>query len=497
MLKGRIIRNSAAAIAQVVATGVILVVLYRYLLSTIGVERLGVWSIVLAATSITRLGEAGFSGSVVRYVSKYIAQETSEKIDEVIQTGAICAAAGVGSLLLLVYPFADNILGYLVTEGARQEALSILPYAMMSLWISSVAGAYQSGLDGFQRNDIRNMLLIVGSLLYLFAATMLIPEYGFVGLGYAQVMQSVVMLILNWAFLKRQFAKLSFLPKWHKQQFIQMWNYSVHFQFASIAGMLFDPVSKALLTKFGDLTMVGYYEMANRLVLQIRAMVVSANQVVVPVISGLHESAPERIKPMYRQSFNALLFFSLPVFAIIFSSMPLISELWIGHYVADFVIFTGILLIGWFANSMSAPAFFANQGTGHLGWNSFGQIVIGGINLGLGIALGYLYQGSGVVAAWGIALIAGSLVVIASYHYQHKIPFRTLLPKESVRLVLFSVGGAVLCLVGYYQFRGSLKPLMMSAATFSVFLIVVFPSIWAHPVRRHFWPGVPPQNFGN
>jgi O-antigen/teichoic acid export membrane protein len=51
--------------------------------------------------------------------------------------------------------------------------------------------------------------------------------------------------------------------------------------------MLYDPITKALLTKFGGLSLVGYYEMANKLIYQIRSLKVSANQILVPAFADL------------------------------------------------------------------------------------------------------------------------------------------------------------------------------------------------------------------
>jgi hypothetical protein len=50
--------------------------------------------------------------------------------------------------------------------------------------------------------------------------------------------------------------------------------------------MLIDPVIKALLVKFGGLSPVAYYEMAQRMVMQFRSLLVSAAQVMVPMVAN-------------------------------------------------------------------------------------------------------------------------------------------------------------------------------------------------------------------
>ena len=78
--KRKIIVNAIMAIVQVVAVGIILFVLYKFLLKTIGIEDLGIWSVVLATTSVAGIGNFGLSGSVVKFVAKYVARGKGEAV---------------------------------------------------------------------------------------------------------------------------------------------------------------------------------------------------------------------------------------------------------------------------------------------------------------------------------------------------------------------------------------------------------------------------------
>src|SRR4030066_1313189 len=137
--------------------------------------------------------------------------------------------------------------------------------------------------------------------------------------------------------------------------------YGINFQVISIAVMLSDPVTKALLSKFGNLSMVGFYEMASRMVLQFRAIIVSANQVVVPTIADMTENAPEKIRAFYLRSYDLLFYLALPLFSLLIICAPIISEIWIGYYERVFVFSAILLSIGWFLNTLAVPAYFANS----------------------------------------------------------------------------------------------------------------------------------------
>ncbi|MCP2619681.1 oligosaccharide flippase family protein [Candidatus Aminicenantes bacterium AC-334-K16] len=117
---------------------------------------------------------------------------------------------------------------------------------------------------------------------------MLAPKYGLKGVAYARVIQNLIILIFSWFFLRKYLPLLPVFPyKWDKKLFREIVGYGINFQIISVARMLYDPITKALLTKFGGLSLVGYYEMANKLIYQIRSLKVSANQILVPAFADL------------------------------------------------------------------------------------------------------------------------------------------------------------------------------------------------------------------
>lgn len=241
--------------------------------------------------------------------------------------------------------------------------------------------------------------------------------------------------------------------------------------------MLYDPVTKGLLSKFGSLSMVGYYEMASRMVQQFRALVVSANQVLFPAIADLKERDPKKVASVYRTSYQLLFYLSLPLYSLIIISLPVISELWIGHYEKIFISFGVLLTLGWFLNTLSAPAYFVNLGTGELGWNVGGHVAIGVLNAILGLLLGVYFGGTGVVAAWMLALALGSSLIYFSYNTKHKIPLIELLPRESSLLIIVSLIGAV----SIIAVQDKTDYLCMIP---SIFLMAILVALWFHPMRR-------------
>lgn len=66
----RLSHNVAANVAQMLIGAALLFALYRYINDTLGAAALGVWSVVLATASASRLADLGLSASVTRFVAR-------------------------------------------------------------------------------------------------------------------------------------------------------------------------------------------------------------------------------------------------------------------------------------------------------------------------------------------------------------------------------------------------------------------------------------------
>jgi len=485
MQKRQVLINAIMSVLQTIVIAIVLFILYRFLLETIGIEQLGIWSLVLATTSVTQIANFGLSGSVVKFVAKYVARGEDENISAVIQTAVLSIAMSVGILMLIGYPIVKWVLAFIVPNEFIPLALSILPYAFLALWTLVITSIFQAGLDGYQRIDLRSILLMGGAILHLLLCFILAPKYGLIGVAYARVIQNITVLIISWILLKKHLSLLPILPfRWNKRIFKEIISYGINFQVISITSMLYDPITKALLIKFGGLSMVGFYEMANKMIYQIRALIVSANQVLVPAIADLQEKTPKKIQSIYLTSYQLLFYLALPLFSLIIVFIPLISKLWIGHYENTFILFATLLSIGWFLNTLNAPAYFAYLGIGRLRFNVISHIMIALLNVGLGFLLGVFYDGIGVVVAWVFSLALGSSIIYISYHLKHKISLVELVPKASRIITVACLTGILFVLVINRTFNHSFNLILLNLVTIILYSTIVFIPFWLHPMRK-------------
>jgi O-antigen/teichoic acid export membrane protein len=479
----RLYLNALATLAQTLVSAAVLFVLYRFLIARLGAETVGIWSVVLATTSASRLADLGLSGSVVRFVAKYSSKGDLHGVIDVVQTAAISIGALLAVVLACVYPLIPPVIHFVLPPGAWPRAELLVPFSLGSLWLASVASVFQSGLDGSQRFDIRNAVTMATNIVYMALVFLLVPRYGLLGLAYAQVVQAAVLVSANQIALRTQLSSLPLLPvRWSRSKFNELISYGVKFQIASLANILFDFTTKGLLSRFGSLANVAYYDMAARMVGQVRAIIVSATQVIIPQLVSASETGSTHFTSLYKRTYDVVTFVALIAFGSLIALAPFISLIWLGRYNPIFTLYTCLLSIAWFVNVANVPAFFANLANGALRWNIVGQVTIGAINLVLGVALGYAYGSTGVVVAWSIALVTGSVIVTAAYHIHTHVPFHSLLPRMHTALagcllVAIVLSGAAIIWQHSHQGPESVYLVLPVAA-----ILLMIGPLSAHPV---------------
>lgn len=482
----QVVLNTVLSVVQVAVNGGLYLVLYRFLYDTVGVEGLGVWSVVLAWTSVNSVASLGMGGSAVYFVPKYLARGERPYVVELAQTGVLTVVAAVTVGAAAFYPLVRVVLRLVITEpAALQAAFEVVPYAFASLWLTTTAGVVYSTVDGFQRVDLRNIVLMVGAAVFLGAALVLVPSRGLVGLAQAQLAQGAVVLLGSWAVLRGLLPELPAVPvRWSRRAFSEMIGYSLRFQGISLALLALEPLTKSLLARFGGVSAAGYFEMANRLAVQLRAFVATAHMALVPTLTDIGETAPDRLGAIYAASCRLVSVLVLTALPLLVGLTPLVSVVWLGTYEPTFVLFASLAFVGWFGNMIGNPAYFGYMGSGDIRWNLRSHLLTAGINGALGAAAGAAFGGVGVVAAFTASLLAGSALMAVAYGREHDVPPRLWASPENLALGLATLTGMGAMLLVFARWGSSAGVVPLVAGSLAVYAVAAAGPLWWHPARR-------------
>lgn len=480
-----VLRNGAMAALQVVVVGVSLFVLYRVILGTVGIDRLGIWSLVLATTSIGRMAQLGVGHGVVRFVSREQALANPRGVCEVIDTAAIATMvlAGLGALAL--YPLARWYVSFTVTPELVAEAMPLLPWALGSLTLALLTGVFESGLDGMHRLDLRTVPAMATTVVYSGVAIALVPTFGLRGLAMAQVAQAALSLVVTRALLGVVVPDLAVLPShWSRARLRQLLGFGLSVQAMNVGVLLFDPLTKALISRAGVLGTVGWYEMASRMVMQLRALAASAVEALVPAVSHLGEQDRGAMKIAYVDATRAVVFLVPPATAATVTIVPLVAEVWIGHAQPDFHAFAYALTLSMLPTLVAVPAYYSNIALGHLRPNGAGvAVILFGTPL-LGAPLSGVLGPLGAVLGFCVSLVLGHAIMLVAFHRREGIPIGAIVPNGTLVLSLASAVAGIAAALLYFRLAAEPSAAQRATAVIAASTAVLVPAIWLNPFRR-------------
>ena len=480
--------NAVANAAQMLFVAVLIFALYRYIVSALGIDQLGVWSVVLATVSASRLADLGLSAGVTRFVARDLALGLPNKAAKVVETGLVTLAWLVALVLVCGYPFLRLFLEYIFNSADLLQALEILPFALVSLWLTIAASVVLSGLDGCQRMVIRSVVVVLGQLVMVLLAYAFVPKWGLLGIAFAQIVQGLFLLIIGWMILRFNLRGLSIVPwRWNRPVFREMLGYGANVQAANVLMLLFDPLTKVLIAKFGGPAAAGFFEIANQIVTRLRALIVTANQAIVPRIAQIQETNPMQLHALYSENARILILIALPSFTLLLTWSGIIVEVLLKSYQTDLAFYIEIIGLAWLLNTLSSPAYFVNMGTGCVGVNTKSHILIGLANLVIGVVLGNVFGADGVVWSYVLALIIGSAYLVFVFHVSNKVSFRVVFQMKDVPLIIGCLFIFLMSNVGLEISDSVIGRYARLMLLLFIPLVVLYFLIWFHPSRKFLW----------
>ncbi|MDE2436138.1 MAG: lipopolysaccharide biosynthesis protein [Sphingomonadales bacterium] len=419
MSRQRVARNAVFAVAQVILSAAALLLTYWLMMRSLTVEEIGLWSLVVGSTLVARLSEMGLGAGVLRFVAGDMASGRPDRAAQTIGMAAVAVLILVSLLAVLVQPVLSNYLHRLTPARLHYAVDALLPAALAGVALGAVGNVFMAAIDGAQRMDVRAMIQVGGSLVQLAATWFILPRFGVSGLGQVQVAQSALLLVAGVvATLRLLRQPLRAYAGFDRTRFRELAFYGGGLQISAIAQLLFDPLLKVLLTTFSGLTLTGYYDMANRIVIQARSFIVAAYGALVPHIAARTADKainPELVRGIYRESMTLLLFVLLPYFAVVGASLPLALVVWKGGYDPVFVQVALVQFVAWWLNLLSLPAYMLYVGMGKLRWTILSHAITAAIMVIAGEAGGAWCGGVGVLLAGAMALVLGSIAVMIAF----------------------------------------------------------------------------------
>lgn len=374
---GQLLQNGLFAAIQSVIVTVCLLLVYRLVIAHASLEQLGVWSLLLAGSAMLRVGDVSGAGALSRFVAMKSPDAGPGHIRNVVHTVMLTSLCLNAALALVFYMLAPLFLPKVIAPEYMGEALALLPFVVGTMVLGSLSIAVTSAIDGAQRADQRAMVFIVAALIFLISSWLLIPKYGVVGFGVAQLVQQIVILVLGWHVLRRHVSDLGWVPfHWRRDVFGETAGFAIKLNAIGIVGLLFEPLVKFAFNHTGGPGLVAIYELASRLVVQVRGFVIAAATPLIPAFAA-HSDRGDLV---FRRTLDSSVrFISVAGVGVALGAVfgaPLVSVVVLEKLSPEVLIMSIMLTLGWAINVLAIPFYFAAQGQGFLRWNFASHVLI-------------------------------------------------------------------------------------------------------------------------
>lgn len=384
---------------------------FRVVYTTQGPEVLGAWTLIQAAFAVARLPETGLSLVATRQAA--IRLKKPEKYHRAWSFAIASLFVNCCSTTVLAIALTPAV-KYFISNNSIDDATHgsiniVLSIALLSVVFQSALIAIQSLLDGLGRIRIRSAVTLFASPILPFLSYFLVPDYGLVGLAISNL--ALTCVTLGAVLSVYYYCCGASVPNLRLVRSAIRVNIR-HGALFSLSGSLragFEPFTKYLVGAASGLSEVAIFEIALRGIVQVRLMIQSLLQPLLPKVPSISRSTDQELLSAY---FELAVWASFSVYCTLLAASPLLSILFIGHWNAGLIVYLGVLAIGNILNCIGMLGYFLEIGRNRSRGVLRISIVMLAINV-VGGAIGVIYQSAlGVVSsyasAFGVAGIWGN-----------------------------------------------------------------------------------------
>lgn len=401
-------RNTVFVLMQSVCAILTMLLSYRIVLSFHSQELLGLWALLTGIIAVSRVLD--FSGGTLpRFVSLAQKENDAALTADFIDTTAIALFFFYAAIMLIAWLPFRWVIKAAVDTGYVELGLTVLPFMLLNVFVTVISISMASALDGFMRADLRAKIMIAGFFIQVVWNLILIPEYGIIGFAIAQIIQFISVFAICRFLLKRRIPELGWLPlRWSPGCFRKSLGYGLQMQAVSLSSSFIEPAIRLFANAFGGLAFVALYDIANKIIVQVRVLAISAISPTVPIFAAAEDLiVEERVALVSRTNRNTVLLASVLILGASVGA-PILGLFLLGQIEPTFIYLCAILLAGQFLTIPTLVQYFHALAIAKMKWNIMGLLLTGALTVTLSYILGSHWGGLGVAAASVMAAAIGS-----------------------------------------------------------------------------------------
>lgn len=322
-----------------------------FIMNVVGESQYGVYKTIASLSSSLMVLDLGFGGTVLRYVSKFVAQKDYDRRNRYLGM-SLCQTFIVSSLVLLVgtvgYFATGKIYGGSFTPEEMELARKVYVVLIANVAINFFENVFFGIIAGHNRFAFANgmkVLLLLGKTILIWVLLPLVQSIMVVVL--AQLVLTVLVMVIHILYIRCQLHVRFIFKNWEKSLFFESFRYTILLFAQSIVIQFNGNVDNMVIGATLGSQMVTIYSFAIMLYNMYEQLSSSISSLMIPTVTNrLHHGADnlemENLVIRVGQIQFAVLGAALCGFAVLGREFFL---LWLGEGFDDCYLLTLILII--------------------------------------------------------------------------------------------------------------------------------------------------------
>lgn len=412
----RWILNIATSYLKFLINIVVVFFMTPYIVSMIGMDQFGLWTLIFAVIGIFGLMDMGFATAGVKYVAETFGSGDETRRNHILGT-LFAVYSGIGVLTIAVVAIvAGPAGGWFDLEAADQAAFSELVWLLgIVIALGFPASVFKAAMTGAGRMDLVNG---IGLLLVLVQAglTVLLLEqgWGVMGLAIAAAVNLLGQSLFLIPFAYKLIPGFSVSPRWYSKERVRdLLSFSIYAFIANIAVLIILRIDPVVIKLFLPLSAVAIFAIASRVAEYTYLLNKQFSNALMPLVSQSHGAGDkDTIRKVLIDGTRFLLGVAFPFIGLLFYYTPEIIDLWMGPDFAASAPLLRILLIAILFSTLQLNAANVLGMTGHHKRVAYSMLASALLNLVLSIILIQIIELPGVAYATLVAAFIVEMGVI-------------------------------------------------------------------------------------
>lgn len=351
-----------------------------FLLEKIGVERLGVLTLVWALIGYFSIFDFGLGRALTHQVSTLRAQEKHNQIYATVKNGLILMFGfGLsGAALAAIALYVAGLHWLNLSAGIYSETYSALMVAVLGVPVTTLTSGFKGILEGFEEFRAVNILRSFLGIANFALPVAIVQFYGpsLIGIVIGLVIARFIVFLMHIILTNKSISLTYIISSRESENSKELFTFGAWMTLSNIVSPLMVVADRFVISHFLSATTVAFYTIPFDFLLRLLILPAALTTALFPRIAFNYTVNRVEAKHLFHKSIKLIAIVMLPICLLIAVISYRGLEFWLGHNFAESsYLVTSIIAIGIFFNSLAQVPLMLIQAAGDVRKTSIIHVV--------------------------------------------------------------------------------------------------------------------------